>query len=173
MIEMAIIMKPHRFQKYLTDRNISLIIRWWAAGAVYFFIGWGTNLGRQESIIDFVVSLGLVMGLFNIIIINPGLRMMFNIAPKRPAHENTYWQRISDYLVELLKNILIMLIVALIYIALNSILVSLFALPSQSVPLPGEPILFGAFYVFVFVLLALISEKTKKAIRNSRDKNVE
>ncbi len=162
------IMKQHRFQKYLSDRNISLIIRWWAAGAVYFFIGWGTYLGTQQSIIDFVVSLGLVMGLFNIIIINPGLRMMFNIAPKRPAHENTFWQRISDYLVELLKNILIMLMVALIYIALNSALISLFALPAHSVPLPGEPILFGAFYVVVFVLLALISEKTKKAIKGQK-----
>lgn len=150
-----------------------MLIRWWAAGAVYFFIGWGTFLGRQQSSIDFVVSLGLVMGLFNIIIINPVLRMMFNIAPKRPAHENTYWQRISDYLVEVIKNIFIMFIVALIYIAINSALVSLFALPPQSVPLPGEPILFGAFYVFVFVLLAFISEKTKKAISNFSDKNAE
>ena len=166
-------MKQHRFQKYLSDRNISLIIRWWAAGAVYFFIGWGTNLGRQESIIDFVVSLGLVMGLFNIIIINPGLRMMFNIAPKRPAHENTYWQRTSDYLVELIKNIFIMFIVAVRDRARNSSLLSRGALPPQSVPLPGEPILFGVFYVFVFVLLAFISEKTKKAISNLRDGNAE
>lgn len=161
-------MKQYRFRKYLTDRNISLIIRWWAAGAVYFFIGWGTFLGRQQSSIDFVVSLGLVMGLFNIIIINPGLRMMFNIAPKRPAHENTYWQRISDYLVELIKNVFIMFIVALIYIAINRALIAIFSLSTESTPLPGEPILFGLFYVLVFVLLDVISQKTKKTILNSR-----
>ncbi len=167
------IMKQHRFRKYLTDRNVSLFIRWWAAGAVYFFIGWGTFLGRQQSIIDIVVSLGLVMGLFNIIIINPGLRMMFNIGPKRPAHEDTFSQRISDYLVELIKNVFIMFIVALIYMAINSALISLFSLPDESVPLLGEPILFGLFYLLVFVLLDVISKKTKEAILNLRDGRAE
>ena len=164
-------MKQHRFKKYLTDRNISLLIRWWAAGAVYFFIGWGTFLGRQQSTIDFVVALGLTMGVFNIIFINPGLRMMFNIAPKRPAHEDTVSQRISDYLVELIKNVFIAFVVSLIYIAINQALVAIFSLPAESVPLPGEPILFGLFYVLVFVLLDVIAQKTKDALRKMRDGN--
>jgi len=156
--------KQSRFRKYLTDRNISLVIRWWAAGAVYFFIGWGTSLGNQRSIIDFVFSLGLVMGLFNILMINPGLRMMFNIGTRRPAHENTFSQRISDYLVELLKNILIVLIVALIYIIINRTLLLLLSLPVDAVPVPGEPILFGVFYVIVFVFLEAITARMKTAI---------
>ena len=161
-------MKQHRFKKYLTDRNISLLIRWWAAGAVYFFIGWGTFLGRQQSTIDFVVSLGLVMGVFNIIIVNPALRMMFNIAPKRPAHEDTVSQRISDYLVELIKNIFIAFIVALIYIGINRALIAIFSLSPESAPLPGEPILFGLFYVVVFVLLGAIGHRTKTALHKIR-----
>ncbi len=162
-------MKQHRFKKYLTDRNISLVIRWWAAGAVYFFIGWGTFLGRQQSIIDFVFFLGLAMGLFNILIVNPGLRMMFNIAPKRPAHENTVWQRISDYLVELIKSIFIVFVVALIYMAINKALIAMFAFPVDAVPLPGEPILFGVFYLLVFVLLGAISKKIKGTVLNKKD----
>ncbi len=166
-------MKQHRFRKYLTDRNVSLFIRWWAAGAVYFFVGWGTSLGRQQSLIDFVVALGLVMGLFNIIIVNPGLRMMFNIAPKRPAHENTFGQRISDYLVELIKSVFIVFIIALIYIAINQALIAMFSLPAESVPLLGEPILFGVLYVLVLVLLDVISKKTKEAILNLRGRKAE
>jgi len=104
------------------------------------------------------------MGLFNLLIINPGLRMMFNIYPKRPPHENTFWQRISDYLVELIKSIFIVFIIALIYIAINKALIAMFALPAESVPLPGEPILFGLFYVLVFVLLDVISKKTKEGL---------
>lgn len=162
-------MKQHRFKKYLTDRNISLLIRWWAAGAVYFFIGWGTFLGRQQSIIDFVFFLGLVMGLFNILIVNPGLRMMFNIAPKRPAHENTFSQRISDYLVELIKSGFIVFVVAMTYMAINKALIALFAFPVDSVPLPGEPILFGVFYIIIFVLLEAISKKIKGVVLKKRN----
>ena len=152
---------PRRFQKYLTDRNISLVFRWWAAGAVYFFIGWGTSLGNQQFLIDFVFILGLVMGVFNILIVNPGLRLMFNIGSKRPPRENTGWQRTSDYLVELLKNIFIVLIVALIYLAINRTAIFLFDLSAEAVPLPGEPILFGLFYMIVWVLLDAIAKKVK------------
>jgi len=153
--------KQRRFQKYLTDRNITLVIRWWAAGAVYFFIGWGTSLGNQQTIIDFVFFLGLIMGAFNILIINPGLRMMFNVGPKRPPRENTGWQRTSDYLVELIKNIFIVFVVALIYLAINRTAISLFDLPVDAVVLPGEPILFGLFYLIVWLLLDAISKKIK------------
>jgi len=162
-----------RFQKFLTDRIISIIIRWWAAGAVYFFIGWGTGLGNQQTMIDFVVTLGLVMGLFNILIINPGLRMLFNIGRKRPAHENTFWQRISDHLVELVKNIFIIFVVAIIYRLINTVLISLMDLPADNVPLPGEPILFGIFYVIVFLLLEWITKMVKRTISNSSGGNVE
>ena len=153
--------RPRRLQKYLTDRNISLVFRWWAAGAVYFFIGWGTSLGNQQFLIDFVFILGLVMGVFNILIVNPGLRLMFNIGSKRPPRENTGWQRTSDYLVELLKNIFIVLIVALIYLAINRTAIFLFDLSAEAVPLPGEPILFGLFYMIVWVLLDAIAKKVK------------
>lgn len=154
--------KHHGLRKYLTDRNISLIIRWWAAGAVYFFIGWGTFLGRQGSTVDFVVTLGLVLGLFNILIINPVLRMMFNIGSKRPVHENTFWQRISDHLVELIKNIFIVYIISVIYIGINLALIYMFGLPEDAVPLPGEPILFGLFYLIVYLLLSAVSNRTKE-----------
>jgi hypothetical protein len=157
------------WQKVFTDRTISLIIRWWAAGAVYFFIGWGTSLGRQDSLIDFVFFLGLVMGLFNAFIINPSLKMVFNIMPTRPPRENTNWQRMSDYFVELIKNIFIMFIVAMIYVAINSTIIRLRDLPSDAVPLPGEPILFGLFYVFVFVLLEWLTNKTRREIQNFQE----
>lgn len=160
--------RQQRLRKYFTDRRISLLIRWWAAGAVYFFIGWGTFLGRLTSTIDFVVSLGLVMGLFNILIINPGLRLLFNIGRKRPTDENTFWQRISDHLVELIKSVFIMFVIAMIYRLINQVLITLLSLPADAVPLPGEPILFGVFYVFVFVCLEWIVQKTKAAIANLR-----
>lgn len=163
-------MEQRWWQKIFTDRTLSLIVRWWAAGAVYFFVGWGTNLGRQDSIIDLVFFLGLVMGLFNAFIINPGLRMVFNIAPARPPQQNTNWQRMSDYFVELIKNIFIVFIVAMIYIGINRSLIAIFDLSPEAVPLPGEPILFGLFYVLVYVLLEWISRKMGEVTGSLRDR---
>ena len=95
----------YRLQVFFTERRIALIMRWWAAGAVYFFFGWGTNLGNQSSLIDFVFSLGVAMGLLNMVVVHPVLKMAFNIGPRRPPSYNTISQRISDYLVEIIKNI--------------------------------------------------------------------
>ncbi|RPI32152.1 MAG: hypothetical protein EHM70_09660 [Chloroflexota bacterium] len=156
--------EERRFKKYLTDRNISMVIRWWAAGAVYFFIGWGTFLGSQRSTIDLMFTLGLVLGLFNVLILNPFLRLMFNLGPKRPPQENTFMQRMSDHLVELIKNIFIVFIVFLIYITINRSLVGLLHLPEDSVPLPGEPVMFGLFYLIVYLVLEAAARKAKQSI---------
>lgn len=159
-----------RFERLMTDRNISLIIRWWAAGAVYFFIGWGTSLGQQQSVIDFAFMLGLVIGLGNILVINPVFRMLFDSVPRRPPGSNTFSQRISDYLVELIKSVFLVVMVAFIYVVINNILISLLNLSPDAVPLPGEPILFGVFYVIVFVLFEKISTKIKQIILKMSDR---
>jgi hypothetical protein len=162
-------MKQSRLREFFTDRRLALLIRWWAAGAVYFFIGWGTFLGNQRTVTGFVLTLGLVLGLFNILVVNPGLRLMFNIAPRRPAHENTYSQKMSDHLVELIKSIFIVFNIAVIYQVINQFLVAVRELPADAVPLPGEPILFGLFYVIVFWYLELIVNKIKEMILRIRD----
>ncbi len=155
-------------RKYLTDRNISLIIRWWAAGAVYFFIGWGTALGNQTNIIDFVFSLGLVMGIFNMLIVNPSLRMALNLSPERRPTTYAISQRISDYLVEIINSIFIVYIVALIYIGGNRLINILFDLPAATIKLPGEPIMFGVFYVLVRELLRVVIQRIKHATIKSK-----
>lgn len=163
--------RRQRIRAFFTDRRISLILRWWAAGAVYFFIGWGTSVGNQASILDFVFSLGVVMGIFNMLIVNPGLRMAFNIAPSRRPRSNAISQRISDYLVEIIKNILIMFVVALIYVALNSLINAVFNLPAANISVPGEPILFGIFYVLVWVLFERIWLRAEQAYIDYQKRN--
>ncbi len=148
-------------RKYLSDRNIALIIRWWAAGAVYFFIGWGTQLGNQTSIIDFVFTLGLVMGVFNMLIVNPGLRLAFDLGPQPKPRSHAVSQRISDYLVEIINNIFIVFVVSQIYIYLNKLINMIFDLPADRVTIPGEPILFGVFYIIVWVLLKAVIGRIK------------
>lgn len=154
-------------KSFFTDKRSAMVIRWWAAGAVYFFIGWGTSAG--QSMIELVFSLGLVMALLNILIINPSLRMVFNIGNKRPQQENTFFQRLSDRLLEFIKTLFIVFIVAIIYEVLNRVIIALLNLPTDTVPFPGEPIMFGVFYVFVLWCIDLMSSKIKDSITSNRE----
>lgn len=163
--------KRQRFRAFFTDYRIALILRWWAAGAVYFFIGWGTSLGNQSSILDFVFTLGLVMGIFNMLIVNPGLRMAFNLTPNRRPRSHAISQRVSDYLVEIIKNILIMFVIGLIYVAINSAINAIFDFPDTNISVPGEPILFGVFYVLVWVLFERIWRRVEQTFTNYKNRN--
>jgi len=161
-------MQKSRLKAFFTDQRIAMLIRWWSAGAVYFFVGWGTSIG-QQSMIGLVFSLGLVLGLFNILIINPSLRLVFNIGPqKRPEHEDTFFQRLSDRLVEVIKTIFIVFVVAMFYLLINMTIVSIRDLPPDAVPFSGEPIIFGIFYVFVFWCLEFLVNRIKTIIVNTR-----
>ena len=161
-------MLKRRWSAFFTDQRTAMLIRWWVAGAVYFYVGWGTSVG--QSMIDLVFTLGLMMGLFNILILNPSLRMVFNIGPKkRPQYENTFAQRLSDHLVELLKTLFIVFNVATIYQVINRTIIAVRDLPADSLPFPGEPIMFGIFYVFVFWYLELLINSIKKIIVSNRN----
>jgi hypothetical protein len=55
-------------------------------------------------------------------------------------------------------------LVALIYLAINKAAISLFDLSPEAVFLPGEPILFGLFYMIVWIILDALTKKFKKSI---------
>ena len=162
--------KGQRLRAFFTDRRIALIIRWLAAGAIYFCLGWGTSLGTQAAIIDFVFWLGTAMGMFNMLIVNPVLRMGFNIGPDSRNTRGSYSlsQRVSDYLVEIIKNVVIMFIVALIYVGINSAINLAFNLPADNISLPGEPILFGVFYVLVWVLFGWVTRRVVDSFQGAK-----
>jgi len=161
-----------RLRAFFTDRRIALIIRWWAAGAIYFFFGWGTSLGNQAAILDFVFWLGIAMGVFNMLVVNPVLRMGFNLGPDSRNSRGSYSlsQRVSDYLVEIIKNVVIMFIVALIYVGLNTVINMVFGLPASNISLPGEPILFGVFYVLVWSLLGWVTQRIVDSFQAAQGK---
>lgn len=163
--------RRERIRAFFTDQRVALIIRWWAAGAIYFFFGWGTSVGNRESILDFVFALGVAMGMFSMLIVDPALRMAFNLGQKRRPTTYDISQRISDYLVEIIKNILIVFVVALIYVGINSVINVAFSLPADNITLPGEPILFGVFYVMVWVLFGRIWQLIKTAFLNYQNRN--
>ncbi|WP_461207096.1 hypothetical protein [Clostridium sp. DL1XJH146] len=146
-----------------TKKNnlIILLIRWWSVGAVYFFIGWGTKLGSYNSSIDFVIMLGIVIGLFNSLIINPIIKMLYNVGSKKSYLESSVWEKIWSRLKEVALAILIVYLVTLVYYVINIGAISLLNLSKETVVLPGEPIIFALFYVLIYQLFAYINKKIR------------
>ena len=142
-----------KLKKFLNDRRKAILIRWWAVGAVYFFVGWGTGLGNQGSLIDFIFFLGLAIGIMNIVVVNPVLRMLFNLGPERNYKDIPLIEKVKRRLGEILKSILIVLIIVYIYNFINMALIKILDLSPETVAFPGEPITFGIIYVIVYLVL--------------------
>lgn len=141
-----------RFKAFFSDKKIALLIRWWSVGAVYFFVGWGTNLG-QTSLIDYIFFLGLGIAIFNMLVVNPIIKHMLNVLPKKAYGEKTLAEKVSYRLGEVLKAIVIVTLIMFVYNIINVILIQALGLPTSSVPFPGEPITFGILYILIWSLI--------------------
>lgn len=148
-------------KKLLTENRLALLIRWWVAGAMYFFVGWGTGLGNQSSVIDFIFFLGLSLGVMNMLIVNPILRRTFNLDSNRYYLDSTVGQKVRMRLSEIFKSMLIVFIMVYIYAMINSLLIQLLSLSEQSIPLPGEPITFGIMYTVLYWLIEQVIKRIK------------
>lgn len=148
---------------------LTFLIRWWAAGAVYFYIGWGTKLGQQENILSFVFTLGLIIGLFNSLLVNPVLKMLFNVSWHLPYSESNFVQRFILRIKDVGLALTSVILVTYLYEAINKAAISLFHLESNQVFLPGEPILFALFFTAISTLILWIAGMVKKII-HSRNK---
>jgi hypothetical protein len=139
-------------KKFFTDRRIESIIRFWAAGAIYFFIGWGTGLG-SNSYLDFIFYLGVAMAVFDMFVVNPVIRLMLNVRTTGHYTDVPIHKKVLYRLGYVLKTVIIMLVVSSIYNIINQIAILILDLPDDTTVFPGEPILFGIFYLVVYRLL--------------------
>lgn len=149
-----------RLKGFFSEKRIVFLIRWWSVGAVYFFIGWGTNLS-MTSAIDFVFFLGLSIGIFNMLVVNPIVKHMYGVSSGRIYGETTLLYKVRYRLFEILKAMMIVVILLFTYNLINMLAVELLLRDSNQVFLPGEPITFGLMYMAVHGLLTgLISNVT-------------
>jgi len=152
--------------RFFTEERFAGIVRWWSAAAVYFFVGWGTSLGSQTSVIDFVFFLGLAIGIVEMFIVAPIIRNMFNTREGFYWRQKTVWQQAGIRLVIVFRSMFIVSMIVLTYDVINIAAIRIVGLHPDTVLVPGEPILFGIFYLVYFTLLASITrrfiDKTKE-----------
>ena len=154
-------------KRFFTEERLAGIIRWWSAAAVYFFVGWGTGLGAQSSIIDFVFFLGLGVAISEMFVVMPIIRNMFNTREGFYWRQKSLWEKVGTRLLVFLRSIALMMLIVVTYDVINIMAIRLLALDPEKVFLPGEPILFGLFYIGYYTLftgmLRRFKDRTKEA----------
>ena len=148
-----------RKARFFTEERFAAIVRWWSSAAVYFFVGWGTGLGAQANVIDFVFFLGLAIAVAEMFLIAPIIRNMFN------TREGFYWrqksvgQKVVTRLIIVFRSMFIMSLIVITYDVINIAAIKVGGLHPDTVLLPGEPVLFGIFYLIYFTLLTSMTSR--------------
>lgn len=148
-----------------TEKRIETLIRIWFAGAVFFFIGWGSGLA-QASVYDYVFFLGLSMALAEMAVVDPVVRLALNVEGTNRTREKSVPKRVLHRLARIFRAIFLVAMIAVIYNVINRSLVLLFGLPVETVVLPAEPILFGILYLVLYRLIDSIKKNLHSKVGN-------
>ena len=141
---------PEEIRKY-TSRRLKVadwvklvLIRWWFAAAVCFFFLWG--LGTYvPHLLDLLVITGIASGFVTDLLTNNVLRF---VSPAPGANDRWMMYPRKGFVslpLNLLHAGVVLFLVYTAYNALNALLILVFGMEANSVPLGVEPILFGTF----------------------------
>ncbi|HWQ58369.1 MAG TPA: hypothetical protein VN540_05045 [Clostridia bacterium] len=118
------------------------LIKFWFYGAVYFFVGWGLFLASGDQL-DLIVVLGLAMGAVNDLAVNRIFRNMETARLEYHPYMMVPAKAFYAFWLNLLYGLALSILVALFYQFANIVIIRLFELSEESVPLGAEPILYG------------------------------
>lgn len=151
------------------------ILRWWVAGMCYFFIGFGTPIGISKDPLDLMFILGMGIGIATICIYNPIAYRMFRIEKRgkifnKTYYERTGWQNAMINILEIVKNVLIVVLIYYTYQNLNLLLNQLAGYPLDTITVPGEPFGFASLYMLYYCGSTSLVDAAGRAVRKDGDK---
>ena len=148
---------------------LALVMKWWFAGAVCFFILWGLGVYLQNEM-DMIVVMAIVLGMVTDILVNNAFRffetykgqnskwMMF---PKK-----AYWTFLANIPYAFVIYYVVMYLYNIINVVANSI-----AGTTNTIYLGVEPVFFGLFYVAVDMCFIGMKNMFIKIINDAKQKN--
>jgi hypothetical protein len=150
------------------------LFRMWVAGAVCFFGAWGR--GGAETVgaaysLDLITGLIFLLIISDIIIVRPVVRNMFKVKSVKPEKQSAL-KIIGAGFLRFMKTTTIVVTIVLSYYVLNVLIIAIFSLDSDSVPLPLEPILFGIMYGVYFTLYTFLGGRAGALIHRSSPKHL-
>ena len=138
-----------------------IIIKFWFAGAVYFFVGWGLFLNTIDQL-DLTLAIGLVLGAITDLMVNRIFRSMEQGGNEYSIYMMFPKKNFANFLFNVLYGIILAFAVAYTYHFINVAAIHIKRLPETSVVLGAEPILFGVFCMAYDMLFLLIKRLLKK-----------
>lgn len=122
----------------------AIFIKFWFAGAVYFFIGWAWQFAGFDRL-DIIAIVGILIGLASDLIANRVLLGIDNSDSKMPQYIMFSSRKFYYLFLNVLYSLLIVSVVVAVYVVINQ---------QSSTVFGVEPILFGVLYtLFDFVFL--------------------
>ncbi|MDE7084896.1 MAG: hypothetical protein K2O81_06585 [Clostridia bacterium] len=151
----------------------ALFIKWWFAGAVCFFIMWGTGLKDEDAIL----VVGVVWGLVVDLLVNPILRMLesdkkeYNNYMMFPFPLKAFW----TFLTNIIYYIVVALLVNFCYLGVNE-LINLIRGTVNKYYIGVEPLLFGVFctvadmaFIGIKDLIVYLVKRKKRKIEETEN----
>lgn len=148
----------------------AIFIKFWFAGAGCYFIMWGIGI-RDE---DAVLLMGIVLGLFTDIFVNP----LFRFMETKPKEYNDYmmfpfpFRQFWTFFTNILYYIVVLFFVNLCYLGVNE-LVNLINATQSQYYLGVEPLMFGVFAVIVDMAFIGIKDGIVALVRRLKKKKKE
>lgn len=148
----------------------AFFIKFWVAGAICYFFLWGIgNIDILDKLFIAAIATGIIMDL----LVNPA--MLYFESEKKEYNPYILVPVPAKKIWSLLINIPISFIqigiIFWIYTTINSIIINIKHLPSNSVPLTVEPLLFGLFYLIIDMICVVIKNLIIKIYKKIINKN--
>ena len=152
---------PYKYSWYdkIPYRIKAYIIKFWFAGAVYYFAGWGIYVEKFDEL-DKVVLIGLILGFVFEILVSNILRFMETDKDKADEYLLLRKKNFFNVFISVIYNLIVVFIIAHTYTLLNM----LFNV------IGVEPFGFGLLYLlydFIFLFaFNLFRDKLFKKVRS-------
>jgi len=141
-----------------------VLIKFWAAGATYYFVGWGLG-GYLSSPLDQMLVIGGILGLVIEYVINKFITYLENDHEPTKQYKIVQTSNVKSLFINLGLGILFTIFISYSYEGINRFLIMIQSLPSDQVPLPAGPIGFGLLFLlieFIFLTIVQFFRKEKK-----------
>jgi hypothetical protein len=144
----------------------ALFIKFWFAGAVFYFIGWGLSAGSQDQL-DLVVVLGLVHGLATDLFVNRIL-VFIETDDENRRYMIYYSKRFLSVPINILFGLICAFLVAYTYSIVNFFAMRGGLVAEGYIFLGTEPILYGLLYILFEFMFIGMKNMIKSIINKAR-----
>lgn len=146
------------------------LVKWWFAGAVFYFVGWGFFVQSADQL-DLTVILGLALGAVTDLLVNRALVFFENGRDDYRRFIFCYSRRFFSVPVNLLYGVALSVAVSYTYHMINLLAIALSGSPPGTVALGAEPLLYGLFFLAYDMLAVGVKNAAKKLSRRPRNKS--